>query len=187
MRDGFLRSSNFQRNAYGDTRLIYTLWSSMVKSICSSGFSLSGSRVPNSMPRVFFLSLSLLAGFPFRPTPTAGFRSSDSNRRVPTIDASTIRSTSSSFSNTWPLLSGFVGGEKGKNEIEKLFPLLRTIRRGYESRDFKPDRITRQLLLFTREEDWFYFSIGHEYRYAKCGNFLPVHPVNDHPRNLNNV
>lgn len=59
MRDGFLRSSNFQRNAYRDTWLIYTLWSSMVKSICSSGFSLSGSRVPNSMPRVFLLSLSL--------------------------------------------------------------------------------------------------------------------------------
>lgn len=133
---GFLRSSNFQRNAYGDTRLIYTLWSSMVKSICSSG-SRSPARVYRTRCHEYSFSLSLLAGFPFRPTPTAGFRSSDSNRRVPTIDASTIRSTSSSFSNTWPLLSGFVGGEKGKNEIEKLFPLLRTIRRGYESRDFK--------------------------------------------------
>lgn len=106
-----------------------------------SQFALPVSRSPARVYRTrcheYSFSLSLLAGFPFRPTPTAGFRSSDSNRRVPTIDASTIRSTSSSFSNTWPLLSGFVGGEKGKNEIEKLFPLLRTIRRGYESRDFK--------------------------------------------------
>lgn len=77
---------------------------------------------------------------------------------------------------------------KGEKRNRETLPSLEDDKKRIRKQRFQAyDRITRRLLLFTREEDWFYFSIGHEYRYAKCGNFLPVHPVNDHPRNLNNV
>lgn len=138
MRDGFLRSSNFQRNAYGDTRLIYTLWSSMVKSICSSGFSLSGSRVPNSMPRVFLLSLSLS---PRRiPFP------SHSDCRISLERFESPRSNDRRFDDSkhelfllehLAVIKRFRRRRKGEKRNREIFPLLRTIRRGYESRDFK--------------------------------------------------
>lgn len=189
MRDGFLRSSNFQRNAYGDTRLIYTLWSSMVKSICSSGFSLSGSRVPNSMPRVFLLSLSLS---PRRiPFP------SHSDCRISLERFESPRSNDRRFDDSkhelfllehLAVIKRFRRRRKGEKRNRETLPSLEDDKKRIRKQRFQAyDRITRRLLLFTREEDWFYFSIGHEYRYAKCGNFLPVHPVNDHPRNLNNV
>lgn len=124
--DHFLRSSNFKRNAYGDTRLIYTLWSSMVKSICSSGFSLSGSKLA-CIDATSVLSLSLSLGFPFRPTPAAGFRPSDSNRRrVPTIDASTARARAPRLFllEHLAVIKRFRRRAKEKNEIETVSKLL---------------------------------------------------------------
>lgn len=98
----------------------------MVKSICSSGFSLSGSKLA-CIDATSVLSLSLSLGFPFRPTPAAGFRPSDSNRRrVPTIDASTARARALRLFllEHLAVIKRFRRRAKEKNEIETVSKLL---------------------------------------------------------------
>lgn len=97
-----------------------------------SQFALPVSRSPArssrvSMPRVFSLSLPLSLGFPFRPTPAAGFRPSDSNRRrVPTIDASTARARAPRLFllEHLAVIKRFRRRAKEKNEIETVSKLL---------------------------------------------------------------
>lgn len=97
-----------------------------------SQFALPVSRSPArssrvSMPRVFFLFLPLSLGFAFRPTPAAGFRPSDSNRRrVPTIDASTARARAPRLFllEHLAVIKRFRRRAKEKNEIETVSKLL---------------------------------------------------------------
>ena len=94
----------------------------MVKSICSSGFSLSGSKLA-CIDATSVLSLS----FSFPWIPSAGFRPSDSNRRrVPTIDASTARARAPRLFllEHLAVIKRFRRRAKEKNEIETVSKLL---------------------------------------------------------------